>query len=118
MLRYRDYRGQGDLDAAREILADATGADRDVDAGRDRRGRADDRPARGRAPRAAAARDPNDGKNVIVEIRGTEGGEEANLFARDLFEMYEGYAARVGWKLEVLGSSRPTSADSTRSPSS
>ncbi len=50
-------------------------------------------------------RDPNDDKNVIVEIRGAEGGEEANLFARDLFEMYRGYASRMGWKLEVLGSS-------------
>ena len=33
--------------------------------------------------------DPHDGKNVIMEIRGAEGGEEANLFARDLFEMYQ-----------------------------
>jgi peptide chain release factor 1 len=39
---------------------------------------------------------------VIVEIRGAEGGEEANLFARDLFAMYQGYAGRQGWKLEVL----------------
>ncbi len=46
--------------------------------------------------------DPNDGKNVIVEIRGAEGGEEANLFARDLFEMYQAYAARMGWPVEVL----------------
>ena len=49
-------------------------------------------------------RDPNDDRNVIVEIRGAEGGEEANLFARDLFQMYQGYAQRMGWKLEVLGS--------------
>jgi peptide chain release factor 1 len=49
-------------------------------------------------------RDPNEGKNVIVEIKGAEGGEEANLFAADLFQMYKGYAARNGWKLEVLGS--------------
>ena len=47
-------------------------------------------------------KDPNDGKNVIVEIRGAEGGEEANLFARDLFEMYRTYVAARGWKLEVL----------------
>jgi peptide chain release factor 1 len=47
-------------------------------------------------------RDPNDGKNVIVEIRGAEGGEEANLFARDLFEMYRGYAGTKGWVLELL----------------
>ena len=49
-------------------------------------------------------RDPNDGKAVIVEIRGAEGGEEANLFARDLFEMYVGYAGQEGWKTEVLSS--------------
>jgi len=47
-------------------------------------------------------KDPNDEKNVIVEIRGAEGGEEANLFAKDLFEMYQRYAERRGWKLEVL----------------
>ena len=47
-------------------------------------------------------RDPHDGKDVIMEIRGAEGGEEANLFARDLLEMYEGYAANHGWKLEIL----------------
>jgi peptide chain release factor 1 len=48
--------------------------------------------------------DPNDGRNVIVEIRGAEGGEEANLFARDLFEMFRRYAERRDWKLEVLSS--------------
>jgi len=51
-------------------------------------------------------RDPNDGKNVILEIRGAEGGEEANLFARELFDMYSTYAAVQGWKIEVLGSRR------------
>ena len=51
-----------------------------------------------------APRDPNEGKDVIVEIRGAEGGEEANLFARELFEMYRAYAERQGWKVEVLGS--------------
>ncbi len=48
-------------------------------------------------------KDPNDGKNVILEIRGAEGGEEANLFAKDLFDMYTRFAERQGWKLEVLG---------------
>ncbi|HEX7167438.1 MAG TPA: peptide chain release factor 1 [Acidimicrobiales bacterium] len=51
-------------------------------------------------------KDPNDEKNVIVEIRGAEGGEEANLFARDLYEMYTRYADRQGWKVEVLSSDR------------
>lgn len=50
-------------------------------------------------------RDPNDERNVIVEIRGAAGGEEANLFARDLFLMYEGFAKRQGWKLEVMSAS-------------
>jgi len=46
--------------------------------------------------------DPNEGRNVILEIRGAEGGEEANLFAADLAEMYRRYAALRGWKLEVI----------------
>ena len=41
-------------------------------------------------------KDPNDERNVIVEIRGAEGGEEANLFARDLFEMYRAFAGPPG----------------------
>lgn len=47
-------------------------------------------------------KDPNDGRPVIMEIRGAEGGEEANLFARDLYEMYVAYAGRRGWKVETL----------------
>ena len=47
-------------------------------------------------------RDPHAGRAVIVEIRGAEGGEEANLFARDLLNMYEAYATRRKWQLEVL----------------
>jgi len=47
-------------------------------------------------------KDPNDGRNVIVEIRGAEGGEEANLFARDLFEMYRSYASTQPWRQEML----------------
>jgi peptide chain release factor 1 len=47
-------------------------------------------------------KDPNDGKNVIVEIRGAEGGEEANLFARDLYDMYVRYCDRRGLRVETL----------------
>ena len=49
--------------------------------------------------------DPNAGRNVIVEIRGAAGGEEANLFARDLFGMYQAFAKRRRWKLEPLAAS-------------
>jgi peptide chain release factor 1 len=47
-------------------------------------------------------KDPNDDKNVIVEIRGGAGGDEAALFAGDLFRMYTRYADNQGWKTEVL----------------
>jgi len=102
---YRDYqRAAEDLGAAREMLHDAAGEDREM-----LRVEMDD--AEAAMERLAdelrvllLPRDPNDDKNVIVEIRGAEGGEEANLFAKDLFEMYSRYADRMGWKLELLGS--------------
>jgi peptide chain release factor 1 len=47
-------------------------------------------------------KDPNDEKNVIVEIRGGTGGEEAALFAGDLYRMYSRFAERQGWKLEIM----------------
>jgi peptide chain release factor 1 len=47
-------------------------------------------------------KDPNDGKNVIVEIRGAAGGEEANLFAAELYRMYAKYADSQGWRTELL----------------
>ena len=46
-------------------------------------------------------KDPNDDKNVIMEIRGAAGGDEANIFAGDLFRMYSKYAEKMGWKLEI-----------------
>jgi peptide chain release factor 1 len=91
-----------DLATAREMLPELTGDDRDM--------------VRAEIDAAEAAitrleeelrllllpKDPNDGRNVILEIRGAEGGEEANLFAKDLFEMYLAYASRQGWKVETL----------------
>jgi peptide chain release factor 1 len=50
-------------------------------------------------------KDPNDDKNVIVEIRGAAGGDEAALFAGDLYRMYTKYADSQGWKTEVLDAS-------------
>lgn len=47
-------------------------------------------------------KDPNDNKNIIMEIRGAAGGDEAALFAGDLFNMYQHYAESQGWKLEVM----------------
>jgi len=81
----------GDLrDLAREELAEASGA---VDA----------QTARLRS--LLVPRDPNDEKNVIVEIRAGEGGEEAALFAADLYRMYTRYAERHRWKTEIMSQS-------------
>jgi len=103
--KFRAYReARDDLEAARELYADAGPEDRES-----LRGEMDGSEARITGLEDALKiellpRDPNDAKDVIVEIRGAEGGEEANLFAKDLFEMYSRYAERMGWKLEVLGS--------------
>ncbi len=93
-----------DLDEARELLSGSAGDDREM--WRDEIAAAEADVARHEEDLRLLLlpRDPNDGKAVIVEIRGAEGGEEANLFARDLFEMYQGYASRKGWTTEVLSS--------------
>ncbi|HEY6174535.1 MAG TPA: peptide chain release factor 1 [Kofleriaceae bacterium] len=54
-------------------------------------------------------RDPSDGKNAILEIRGGTGGDEAALFAGDLYRMYARFAERHGWKLEIMSQSEGTS---------
>ena len=53
-------------------------------------------------------KDPNDGKDVIVEIRGAAGGDEANIFAGDLYRMYSYYAEKEGWKVEELNAEEGT----------
>jgi len=99
----RDYRSViGNAEAARELLTVATGSDRDLlevelESARDRIA---DLEARLKV--LLLPPDPNDGKNVIMEIRGAEGGEEANLFARELLDMYAAFAQRNGWTVEVL----------------
>ena len=57
--------------------------------------------------------DPNDDKNVIVEIRGAAGGDEANIFAGDLFDMYQKYANNEGFKIEILESEEGTAGGFT-----
>ena len=57
-----------------------------------------------RLKRLLIPKDPLDGKNIIVEIRAGTGGEEAALFAADLYRMYARYAEEKGWKLEVMDS--------------
>ncbi len=54
-------------------------------------------------------KDENDGKNVIMEIRGAAGGDEANIFAGDLFRMYTKYAEKNNWHIEVINGIEGTS---------
>ena len=54
-------------------------------------------------------KDPNDGKNVIVEIRGAAGGDEGNIFAGDLYRMYTKYSEGEGWKIEEMEAEEGTS---------
>jgi peptide chain release factor 1 len=100
---HNEYRARlDDLELARSMIETASADDRtllhaEVDS------------ALGELDRLAAElrelllpQDPNSGRAVIVEIRGAEGGEEANLFAGDLFNMYLAYAANRRWKVETL----------------
>jgi peptide chain release factor 1 len=91
-----------DLEVAREMAIESEGADREV-----MRAEADGFEARQaqideELKLLLLPRDPNDGRNIIVEIRGAEGGEESNLWARDLFDMYTRYCSNQGWKVQIL----------------
>ncbi len=91
-----------DLAAAKELLTDAPAAEREAMRSEATEAEADIERLEGELRLLMLPKDPNDDKNVIVEIRGAEGGEEANLWARDLFEMYRSFAANQGWKFETL----------------
>ena len=103
VMKMREFqRVVDDLATAKEMAAESEGADREAM-------RAEAAMLEARIPELEEELkilllppDPNDQRNVIVEIRGAEGGEEANLFARDLFDMYQGLAARRGWRIETM----------------
>ena len=91
-----------DLTTAREMMTEASGDDRDL-----MRIEVDDTEVRvkgleERIQELLLPKDPNEGRNVIMEIRGAVGGDEANLFARVLYDMYLRFAAMKKWKVEVL----------------
>jgi len=96
---------QADADAAREMLVGASGDERDMLVAEIDAATADVATIEIELRDLMLPTDPHDGKNVIMEIRGAEGGEEANLFARDLYEMYLAYAASKRWKVTTLSSS-------------
>jgi len=103
---YRRHQArQGDVDAAREMLDGASGGERELLVEEIDEATAEIADLENELRELMLPSDPHDGKNVIIEIRGAEGGEEANLFARDLYEMYAAYASERGWKITLLSSS-------------
>jgi peptide chain release factor 1 len=96
---------ESDLVTAREMVADSVSDERDLARAEVEKAETDIARLEEALQQLLVPRDPNAGRNVIVEIRGAEGGEEANLFAKDLFDMYTRYAAIRGWKVEVMSSS-------------
>jgi peptide chain release factor 1 len=91
-----------DAQAARELLVDASETDRQMLRAELADAEAELAGLEEQLRLLMLPKDPNDGKAVIMEIRGAEGGEEGNLFAGDLYEMYRGFAALKGWTVEVL----------------
>ncbi len=95
---YREWRAAGDdLDAARELADEDSSFHAEAAGLEARRGVLESRLRTLLLPR-----DPNDDKDVIVEVKAGEGGEESALFAGDLLRMYLRYAERQGWRTEVL----------------
>ncbi len=94
-----------DLAAARELLELADGAERELIRAEMAELESDAALIEEEVKLLLVPSDPFDQRDVIVEVRGAEGGEEANLFARDLFEMYRAWATRRGWRFEVMEAS-------------
>ena len=101
----RDIRSSNeDIETAKEMLTEADGTDRELLRDEINAAQTTLESLEIELRQLLIPKDPNENKNVILEIRGAEGGEEANLFARDLYEMYASFASKRGWKLEVLNS--------------
>ena len=104
--KYRHYKAvQADIEGTEELIREADVEMREL-AEEELKGLVDKREALLAELRILLVpKDPNDEKNVILEIRAGTGGEEAALFAGELFRMYSRFAERQGWKLEVMSTS-------------
>ncbi|MBI4728967.1 MAG: peptide chain release factor 1 [Acidobacteria bacterium] len=98
-------RVSGDLAAARDMLRDSPGDDAEFLRGEIAGCEARLQALESGLQEMLLPRDPLDDKSVILEIRAAAGGDEASLFARDLFEMYRRYAERRRWQAEILSGS-------------
>jgi peptide chain release factor 1 len=98
--RYRD--ASDDLDAARALLEDSDPEMREMGAEEVRDAQARREELDAELQKRMLPRDPRDGAGVYLEIRAGTGGDEAAIFAGDLFRMYSRYADQMGWKVEVV----------------
>ncbi len=100
---YQAYRRtEADLEVAREMAHDAAGDDRDLMRAEEEELQRRLEALEERLKLLLLPKDPNDEKDVIVEVRAGAGGDEAGLFAGELVEMYRRYAEQRGWKTDVV----------------
>jgi peptide chain release factor 1 len=93
---------RADVSTAREMLTEASGEERELIRQEVEEAEASVAAREAEIQSLLLPKDPNVGRNVIIEIRGAVGGDEANLFARVLFDMYQRFAALEKWKIEIL----------------
>jgi peptide chain release factor 1 len=105
--KYREWKDiQHALEGAKQLYAESTDAEmKEMAHDEQRELEARLAPVERELKLLLIPKDPNDEKNVIVEIRAGTGGDEASLFAAELFRMYSRYAESQGWKVEILDSS-------------
>uniref|UniRef100_A0A1I8AI49 RF_PROK_I domain-containing protein n=1 Tax=Steinernema glaseri TaxID=37863 RepID=A0A1I8AI49_9BILA len=93
---------QADLEGAQALLKDSDPDLREMAVEEVREAKEQLAAIEGQLQRMLLPKDPNDGRNVFLEIRAGTGGDEAAIFSGDLFRMYSRYAERRGWRLEIL----------------
>jgi peptide chain release factor 1 len=106
--RYRTYKGTlGEISKVQEMIRSETDPEMRELAHEELRALEAKRDAlESEIPKLLIPKDPNDEKNVLLEIRAGTGGDEAALFAAEIFRMYSRYAERQGWKIDVISASR------------
>ncbi len=96
---------QGDLDGAQALLKDSDPDMREMAEEEVAEAKAQLSELEATLQRMLLPKDPNDGRNVFLEVRAGTGGDEAAIFSGDLFRMYSRYAEKQGWRVEVLSAS-------------
>lgn len=100
---WRDYQAtEEDIEAARQMSADSDAEMRELAEEELSLGQARLEELEERLKKLLVPKDPDDHRNVFLEVRAGTGGDEAALFAGDLFRMYSRYAEKVGWKIEIV----------------